>query len=831
MFKQVYTGLFVGASILGITGLVQVKNTQGLEKDIAIAVGAIGTASALTTLGLGVAYDNKKKNQELVLADEIEKTERIHKQRLSELESEIKSLKADIKALETSKLEQSNELVKLKLEQSDELRELKNQLNIKTHQYLTAMAEKDLKVSELQAITSERDTRIFEFLEDCRQHVISFLTLRNNNLDGIESAINQGINQSELPQATKESLGTRLIDIKKLRSELVDAIAEVKTIDITSFKTVLDFIFEFDNKFLNVKVRWKDALVKKIKVESTSLKDALDDSMPKPVAFERFTAGMDEVDERITEKYEALLLNNNSIHAQLLDLLEQRNLVIDDLQQNNDSLMRDVAELQKPLQAVGTSDYAVAANRVANYYYENYGYKLDVLNWIETEVGFNVLFATRRNPGLTETELLPHNTRQQLAAFTNALEGTLPKFEFNYQHSLLTLEIIQRKPVKKELTAQDLKFKDLVALGSKRSYLVTGHPGAGKTSTMIFLGQQLGGVDAMRVALNPHNDTKSSYERFGFVEINNLDAIVEQINLLYGEVKLRRDDPQRRHPLVICLDELSAVLDASEDAKGMMQIIRQIAVEGRKMNMIVIVGTHSQTTKAIDMDAEFRGAFYQLFLVGSARNAIDQPHRKTYLKPVQEQWIRETAYPVLLLANAQYSLVKHPTHGDYEEYKDEGNYPENLEDWDINQLSVAVSNSVKVEYTVTQSSTHVLPNVTATTTQVENHYPEPHSKGSESYPAVKTVKITENNGEKGESDENLGSETSKALEPLIDKTSGYNSLPVLTQGEIELLNKYNYEPISTVIKKVWDISPSKYPSYLNRKAQVENFRKQSKGAK
>ena len=80
--------------------------------------------------------------------------------------------------------------------------------------------------------------------------------------------------------------------------------------------------------------------------------------MPKDVALERFRAGMDEVDERITEKYEALLLNNNSIHSQLLDLLEQRNLVIDDLTKQNE-------ELQKPLLATGTSDYALAAKRIS----------------------------------------------------------------------------------------------------------------------------------------------------------------------------------------------------------------------------------------------------------------------------------------------------------------------------------------------------------------------------------------------------------------------------------------------------------------------------------
>ena len=192
----------------------------------------------------------------------------------------------------------------------------------------------------------------------------------------------------------RDSFDRRINDIRELKGELLDALNEMKTLDITDFKVVLDFIFRFDNKFLNIKVRWKDFQAKEVKTENTNLKTSLADSMPKAVALrlDSQMKDLDDFDQRLTEKYEALLLNNNSIHAQLLDLLEQRNLVIDDLQCENDAL-------QKPLLAVGTSDYALAANRVANYYYENYNYKLDVIHWVENETGYSVLYATRRNPG------------------------------------------------------------------------------------------------------------------------------------------------------------------------------------------------------------------------------------------------------------------------------------------------------------------------------------------------------------------------------------------------------------------------------------------------
>ena len=91
------------------------------------------------------------------------------------------------------------------------------------------------------------------------------------------------------------------------------------------------------------------------------------------------------------------------------------------------------------------------------------------------------------------------------------------------------------------------------------------------------------------------------------------------------------------------------------------------------------------------MDSEFRSAFYQLFLVGAARYAVEQPHRNTGLSKLEENYIKSAAYPALMLANMQYSLVKHPTHGEYKQYRDKGNSPRNLEQWESNIDSTELS--------------------------------------------------------------------------------------------------------------------------------------------
>ncbi|MUH00505.1 hypothetical protein F7734_52850 [Scytonema sp. UIC 10036] len=224
----------------------------------------------------------------------------------------------------------------------------------------------------------------------------------------------------------------------------------------------------------------------------------------------------------------------------------------------------------------------------------------------------------------------------------------------------------------------------------KRGWLVTGHPGAGKTSVLIWLGQLIGGEDCDRVALNPHNDEFSMFKKYGYHEITELSLIYSQLELLAEELNLRGQDPTRRRKLIVVVDELGKILSNAEDPQRVMEIIRQINVEGRKLEMVILVGNHSQTTTAIKMDAEFRSAFYQLFLVGAARELIKKPNAPE-LQDLEKQWLHDTAYPTITLINGQYSICLHPTHWNYTEYRDSGNPPKGLQEMKTLPLSVAIA--------------------------------------------------------------------------------------------------------------------------------------------
>jgi predicted RNA-binding Zn-ribbon protein involved in translation (DUF1610 family) len=558
MFKQVYFGLVISSSLLGTVGLVQSAHTSGWTQKIALTLGIGGATTALTSLGLGIAYDGKNNAVERDYERKLEENTRLKDREASNLKLEISELKSQIKALETDKDTYAKQLS-----------ELQQKLNDKAEQYLKVVSEKDLQIKTLQASVDAKDTRIEDFLEDCRTYTINFFSLRYNNLDAIQKSLQKAIQEEKVSEDVCKNFQKRLADIRELKLELTDSIEEIKRLNITDFKVVLDYIFTFDNKFLNVKTRWKDGMVKEFKSENQTLRTSLDNSMPLPVAKERFRAGMDEVDERITEKYEALLLNNNSIHAQLLDLLEERNLVIDDLRKQND-------ELQKPLLATGKSDYAQIANRIALYYWENYGYRLDVIHWTENETGYSILFATRRNPGLTDDELLPHNTQEQLAAFTNALQGTLPSFTFNYQHSTVTLDVILRKSPKKDTSKDDVdklwipvsKFESYVK-NWERVRITAGSTG-GKSPTAknlaLAIMKQRKGQGEIRL-YDPQHGSKKDYwdmPKAGTSHEDNVTGMAE----LCDELD-RRTKSSGNHPFILYIfDEVDSTIAQERENNG-----------------------------------------------------------------------------------------------------------------------------------------------------------------------------------------------------------------------------------------------------------------------
>lgn len=471
MFKHVYFGLVLGSTLLGAVGLVQSFHTQGLTQKIAGTIGIGGAATALTALGLGIAYKSKEDDLENEFKTKLEDNNKLKDRELAGIKLQIDELKSRIRVLEIDK--ESN----LK-----QIAVLQEKLNIKAEEYLKIVSEKDIQIKALEGIVNERDTRVEDFLSESRERTMTFFSKRYEQLDDLHKRLKNALEDDKVTLNNKELLVGRIEDIRKLKVELTDALEEIKDMEITCFNDVLAYIFKFDNKFFNAKMHWKDLRFSKVETENKSLSKSLAESMPKVVALERFRAGMDEVDEKITEKYEALLLNNNNIHTQLMDLLEQKNLIIDDL-------TKQVEELQKPLQAMGLSEYAKVANRVSGFYFENFGYKLDFINWVESETGYNITYATRQNNALTNDELMVGNAKEQLAKLTGCLQGTFPEFTYDYRNCTVILSVVMRRAPKKDTSKGDIdkiwvpveKFESFIRTWER--IRITGGSQAGKSPT------------------------------------------------------------------------------------------------------------------------------------------------------------------------------------------------------------------------------------------------------------------------------------------------------------------------------------------------------------
>ncbi|MBW4597558.1 MAG: hypothetical protein KME46_32835 [Brasilonema angustatum HA4187-MV1] len=558
MFKHVYFGLVLGSTLLGAVGLVQSFHTQGLTQKITGTIGIGGATTALTALGLGLAYNGKETDLENEFKGKLEKNSQLKDRELAGLKLQIDELKSRIKVLETEK--------EANLKQISELQE---RVNAKAEQYLKIVSEKDLKIKTLEGVVSERDTRVEDFINESRTRTMTFFSKRYEQLDDLHKRLKNALEDDKVTLNNKELLVGRIEDIRKLKSELTDALEEIKDMEITCFNDVLAYIFKFDNKFFNAKMHWKDLRFSKVETENKSLSKSLAESMPKVVALERFRAGMDEVDEKITEKYEALLLNNNNIHSQLLDLLEQRNLVIDDL-------TKQVEELSKPLQAMGTSQYALVANRVSGFYYEQLGYRLDFINWDETEVGYNITYATRQNNALTNDELMVGNAKEQLAKLTGCLQGTFPEFSYDYRNCTVILSVVMRKPVKKEQAKGDID-KIWVPVDKFESYVknwervrITAGSTGGKSPTAKNLALAImktrKGQGEIRL-YDPQDGSKKDYwdmPKSGTTHADNVTGMEELCDLLD-----QRSKSKANHPFVLFIfDEVDSTIAQERDNNG-----------------------------------------------------------------------------------------------------------------------------------------------------------------------------------------------------------------------------------------------------------------------
>lgn len=166
------------------------------------------------------------------------------------------------------------------------------------------------------------------------------------------------------------------------------------------------------------------------------------------VVKDRLEANVKGIAAEWVQTKDEMFKNYASDFQELLDALKQSVAEIQTYQVKIAELETQVTELSKPIQAYGDNAYSHAANDISNWYYQQ-GYNLDFWEWIETLIGYDLVYSIKKNPALSEQDLFGNNGKEQIAAFTNCLHGTEPKLDFNRQNSTLTLSVQLRKLAKK----------------------------------------------------------------------------------------------------------------------------------------------------------------------------------------------------------------------------------------------------------------------------------------------------------------------------------------------------------------------------------------------
>ncbi|MGI8500687.1 MAG: hypothetical protein ACR2LR_06050 [Hassallia sp.] len=444
--KSASRGLTVVASLLCLGGVMSfVKSKQPLAINIIIASASVVISSEFVSR----TNHNQANNQ---LAEIVAKhnkdwqTLNIEYQQQTRILKETQTLRDE---LQQSFSKASDEVI-LKSQTIQALQANVNRL----------VAEFESKTEELDLKLQSEDMRYQELItafkslvvEHLSERIYSFFNSLNESVEKkLESEDYQAIHENLRPFKDKlqhhyDTHCELLNNIRDIDGELADIVTDVLNV----YSRIVD-------EQTALKVRFKNLLNLD---ERRSLEDAYTfladiDKTHTPIAKAKDLLGeyRDFNKNQLNNLGDKLEDNVNSLEemrSQVFDLIAQ----IEQISLEKLTLKQQLDEAKKPQQFYGGSTIAVAGNKISQYYYKK-GYKLDCITWEETTTGYFITYGIRDNPALTEKELFADNSREQLAAYSNALHGTLPTLIFNYQNCTLILTVQLRSTPKKVVTPQE----------------------------------------------------------------------------------------------------------------------------------------------------------------------------------------------------------------------------------------------------------------------------------------------------------------------------------------------------------------------------------------
>jgi hypothetical protein len=448
--KSASRSITVVASLLCLGGVLSFVKSNEKMKPLALN---IIVATATLAIGNQVSsrwYEESANNQ---LADITSKCEKEWQVLNTKYQQQTQVLK-ETQVLR-DELQQDFELA------SDEIILKSQAIQILQKKVSQLVASFEIKTQELSDKLQCEDMRYQELIDVFKGLIVEHLNERIykffNSLDEsinkkLESEDYQAIHDNLIPFKDKLQLHydthcELLKSIEQIDGELTDIVTDILNI----YSRIVD-------EQTALKTRFRNLLNLD---ERRSLEDAYNTLADYSKTHTPITKAKDLLGEyndfqknqlnNLGEKLEDNVNSLSEMRGQVFDLIAQLAATHAKIAELNSQ----ITELKKPQQFYGGSTIAVAGNKISQYYYKK-GYKLDCITWEETTTGYTITYGIRDNPALTEKEMFADNSREQLAAYSNALHGTLPTLIFNYQNCTLTLTVQLRSTPKKVVTPQEL---------------------------------------------------------------------------------------------------------------------------------------------------------------------------------------------------------------------------------------------------------------------------------------------------------------------------------------------------------------------------------------
>ncbi|MBA3920167.1 MAG: hypothetical protein H0X31_00090 [Nostocaceae cyanobacterium] len=461
-----------------------IKNLSKIALGFSLASLAIGEISS----SMAVTAANKFKQE----------TDDVLRQNMAEAKEQARKLQSNIDAL-------THSVDKISIELSQALKE-KEQLKFQITESSISLVSQHKKLEVATALINDLKLKLRDvgrFSTDEAHKMVR--DTYNRCVRKLEAHIGS-LMRNYSPIA--DDFNDILIEIDKFRSRYSQKLNEYD--NITAFNELIDIGLDMQEKIINgcieLRVKGQTLAIRYLNELTDNQKTLLDNS----VGYGQYESDVTNLIDHTKKTIQELKDENESeVRAVANDWLSANNQHIYNYTVNYSQLIEDgkeaiaalikrdslIAELQakiedleKPWTFAGTIDYAMAGNSIISFYHLAYGYILDAIAWQETETGYTLTFNTVRNKVyLTADMLHDKDNRPQLAGLTNSLQ--LPTFTPNYQSGLMVLEVITRKPPKKQFNEKDIsklwrtsdKFEEIVKNWSR--IRITGGSESGKSPT------------------------------------------------------------------------------------------------------------------------------------------------------------------------------------------------------------------------------------------------------------------------------------------------------------------------------------------------------------